>query len=65
MDLQNGIPRPEATQQEVIDAYNKCCLCGSDLEFSYTTDFMNLKVTEQATCKCCGIQNKTHDFKLQ
>lgn len=65
MELQNGIPRPETTTEEVVEAYNKCCLCGSDLEFSYATDYMSLKVTEQATCKGCGVRNRTHDFILQ
>jgi hypothetical protein len=64
MDLQKGIPRPKVEREEIIDAYTKCILCGSDLSFSYTTDFINMKLKEQASCTCCGVKNRTHEFVI-
>jgi hypothetical protein len=65
MDLQKGFPTLTHASQDVIDALSTCCICGSNLVFQHTTDFLELKVTEKGCCPQCGIKTKENSFILQ
>lgn len=65
MDLQKGFPSVERPVQDVLDALTTCCICGTQLVFQHTTDFLELKVVEKGCCPQCGIKTKENAFILQ
>ena len=52
-------------RQQIIESYNNCCLCGSELTFTHVADFRFNTVKEEAYCDMCGIRNKLQDHILQ
>lgn len=53
------------TSKEVLDRYNHCTLCGSNLHFSHVTDFSRNLTQETARCPECGIKIRRMMHKLQ
>ena len=53
------------TAEEVVDRYTHCHLCGSNLHFTYTTDFAKNLTHETARCPECGIRARQLLHKLQ
>jgi hypothetical protein len=49
-------------RQNMLEYFNNCSICGSDLEFSHVTQFVHGQVKEEGSCGCCGliIKNETH-----
>lgn len=43
-------------QQEKIEQYSCCDLCGSEFEFNHVTNFVNRQVEEQKECPSCEIK---------
>jgi len=50
--------------QQIMD-YNSCMLCGTELEFTHTTQFIYNEVEETAYCPLCDVQNRKETHKLQ
>lgn len=43
-------------QQEKIEQYSCCDLCGTEFEFAHTTNFVAQRVEEQKECPSCEIK---------
>lgn len=65
MDTQKSMPVHQASNDEIIQNIETCCLCGSRLYFTHKTDYLNLQVTEESACTECGIKSKTIHHILQ
>ncbi|MBI3535233.1 MAG: hypothetical protein HY072_07085 [Deltaproteobacteria bacterium] len=50
---------------EVLARYAHCALCGSNLHFSYITDFTHNLTHEMAQCPECGTKVRKLIHKLQ
>jgi len=61
----NGQPLPSLSKEDIIENLETCCLCGSKLRFSHQTDYLNLKVLEEAKCVACGVKSRSENFILQ
>ncbi len=53
------------TAEEVVERYCHCHLCGSNLHFTYSTDFAKNLSHETARCPECGIRARQLTHKLQ
>lgn len=52
-------------QEAFLEDHNCCCLCGTELQFKHTVDYLTLQVNEEASCPSCRIQLKKRDYTLQ
>ena len=50
---------------ELIQEYNSCLLCGTELLFFHVTDFGDKVVFEESSCPSCNIKSKKKAHKLQ
>ncbi len=50
---------------ELVQEYNSCILCGTELEFYHVTDFADEVVFEESTCPSCHIKSKKKAHRLQ
>ena len=50
---------------EIVQEYNSCILCGSELLFVHVTDFSEDVVFEESSCPSCKIKSKKKAHKLQ
>lgn len=58
-------PDRKAWLEESIDDHLNCVLCGGALKFSHQTDFLALKVVEEAHCPTCHVRNRQTAYGLQ
>lgn len=52
-------------RQNMIEYYNNCSMCGSDLDFSHVTQFQYNEVKVEGHCPCCQVQLKNETHQLQ
>ena len=57
--------KPEDHRQYMIEYFNNCSLCGSDLEFTHVTHFTYLEVAEEGHCPSCSVRMKKENHRLQ
>lgn len=50
---------------EVLNRYSHCAICGSNLHFTYFTDFAKNMTEENAKCPECGVRAHRVVHKLQ
>lgn len=50
---------------DLVEEYNSCILCGSELLFVHLTDFRDDVVFEESSCPCCNIKSKKKAHRLQ
>ena len=50
---------------ELLDEYNNCILCGTELLFVHVTDFGDEVVFEESSCPNCNIKSKKKAHRLQ
>lgn len=65
MNMQKGFPKPNLTEDMIIECIETCAICGDKLNFHHTTNYMDLKVQEETNCPGCGIKSQTNSFILQ
>ncbi len=53
------------TLKEVVQRYNSCVLCGSNLHFSHLTDFARNITQETTRCPECGNRGQVVEHILQ
>jgi hypothetical protein len=44
--------------EEILEQYNTCCICGSDLFFNHRLDYALHSIAEESHCPTCGIRNR-------
>ncbi len=54
-----------ALQEQFLNDYNHCCLCGDELIFTHVTNFIGQDVKEEAHCPSCKVKTKEHHHTLQ
>lgn len=52
-------------KQNLIEYYNNCSICGTELEFTHVTHFTHFEVEEEAHCPSCKIRMKKESHGLQ
>jgi len=52
-------------RQNLIEYYNNCSICGTELEFTHVTHFTHFDVEEEGHCPSCQIRMKKESHKLQ
>ncbi len=52
-------------RQSMIEYFNHCSLCGSELEFTHVTQFQYGEVHMEGFCPCCEIKLKDEVHSLQ
>jgi len=50
---------------DLVEEYNSCILCGSELSFVHLTDFADEVVFEESSCPNCNIKSKKKAHRLQ
>lgn len=55
----------KAWLEETLTDHLTCVLCGTDLEFKHSTDFIKQSVVEDAHCPCCKVRNRQTNHSLQ
>ncbi len=55
----------EHLQEQLVEKYNTCCLCGTTLEFTHVTHFVNDIVIEETNCPRCMVKTKKQTHILQ
>lgn len=65
VDMNETLSQYIGTAEEVVARYTHCVLCGSNLHFSYMTDFARNITQETAKCPECGIKVRRIMHKLQ
>ncbi len=53
------------TAENLLDHYNHCNFCGSNLHFTHVTDFSRNITQETARCPECGVKARQLQHKLQ
>lgn len=51
--------------EAILEDQNRCCLCGTDLKFKHTVDYISLKIEEKSNCPSCQIELRDREFTLQ
>jgi hypothetical protein len=49
----------------LIESYNQCDFCGSELIFAHNTNFISQEVIEEAFCPGCNLPGTSQSHKLQ
>ena len=52
-------------QEQYLQDYNHCPLCGEKLVFTHVTNFIEGEVKEEAFCMACNIRAKSGQHDLQ
>ncbi len=52
-------------QNERVQEYNSCILCGTELIFVHAADYCDGTVTEESSCPSCHIKSKKKSHILQ
>jgi transcription elongation factor Elf1 len=52
-------------QEQYLQDYNHCPLCGTELLFTHVTNFIEGMVKEDAHCMTCNIRTKSAEHELQ
>ncbi|NQZ00508.1 MAG: hypothetical protein HRT45_07550 [Bdellovibrionales bacterium] len=52
-------------KEMMLEHYNNCSLCGTELEFVHVTHFTHLEVEEEAHCPNCKVRMKQEKHSLQ
>ncbi|MDR3607220.1 MAG: hypothetical protein P4M08_07565 [Oligoflexia bacterium] len=53
------------TVESLLESYNHCGFCGSNLHFTHVTDFTRNLTQETARCPECGVKARQLQHKLQ
>ncbi|MGK5083079.1 hypothetical protein WDW37_07210 [Bdellovibrionota bacterium FG-1] len=53
------------TAKDVVARYTHCAICGANLHFTHTTDFVRNLTHESARCPECGIKARQAMHRLQ
>ena len=56
---------PMDHRQNMIEYFNNCCICGSELEFTHVTQFQYGEVKMEGFCPCCEVRLKDEVHRLQ
>ena len=56
---------PMDHRQNMIEYYNNCSICGSELDFTHVTQFQYSEVKVEGHCPCCNVQLKNETHRLQ
>jgi hypothetical protein len=64
MESNNGATSAKPEYQEKIEIETHCCLCGGELEFQHKTDYLLLKIQEDAHCPTCSIRMKSREHTI-
>lgn len=51
--------------QEAIYDHLHCCLCGTELNFSHKANYMQMTVSEEASCPHCKIKTRESFHSVQ
>ena len=52
-------------RQNMIEYFNNCSMCGSELEFTHVTQFQYGEVQMEGHCPCCEVRLKDETHRLQ
>ena len=61
----NIVDRQLTKQEQYLEDYHCCPLCGTEMEFTHTTHFVKSEAAESAHCPSCNINIKQDTYKLQ
>jgi transcription elongation factor Elf1 len=52
-------------KEQFLDEHHNCPLCGSEMLITHVTQFIQMKVKEEANCEACKIQVRDLNHQLQ
>ena len=55
----------KTAQEHFVEQYHTCHLCGTALEFTHVTHFLDDVVVEETSCPGCMVKAKTKNHILQ
>ncbi|MCB0342482.1 MAG: hypothetical protein H6626_05895 [Pseudobdellovibrionaceae bacterium] len=55
---------PRNRHEEILEEYNHCALCGTELLFTHVTNFVYMSVDEEAHCPSCSVRTIKQEHKL-
>lgn len=64
-DSDPAVSRFYGNARKLMEHYNHCQLCGSNLHFTHVTDFNRNITMETARCPECGVKARQVQHKLQ
>ncbi len=64
-EFETAISQFYGTAENLLESYNHCGFCGSNLHFTHVTDFSRNITQETARCPECGVKARQLQHKLQ
>ncbi len=55
----------QGTAKDAVARYTHCAICGANLHFNYSTDFVRNVTQESARCPECGVKARHVLHRLQ